>query len=272
VRRALTTLSCCRIEQLKADTKLSGRNLADHGLGLRAEVNQHFEQSLTQERNTWRLLEHLKDAEHRHLDSPQPEVQEGVFSAKEVEEQERARNAELDHDLSVVAWLEELAIPPTVERQGTATMPRTLRMLQVPLPSLFSTPRTINYDILPSPSPTHSTRVPVHASCALQPSAPSLLQRGQTTPGLVVSLDPDAVSRRKDGAYPVVHTQDEQEEEILLKNVWKLIRAGFVSEAAELCRRYGQHWRAASLLGGQAWHDGEVRRGVSVFVLSSALL
>jgi hypothetical protein len=136
----LTSLSSHRIEQLKADTKLSGRNLVDHGLGLRAEVNHHFEQSLTQERNTWRLLEHLKDAEHRHLDSPKPEVREGVFSAKEVEEDERSRNAELDHDLSVVAWLEELAIPPTVKDQGTATMPRTLRMLQVHLPSFFSTP------------------------------------------------------------------------------------------------------------------------------------
>lgn len=63
----------------------------------------------------------------------------------------------------------------------------------------------------------------------------------------VESLDPDAQLRG--------HLEVEQEEEQLLADLWSLLRGGLLSRAVELCRDYNQHWRAASLGGGEYWYD-----------------
>jgi len=63
----------------------------------------------------------------------------------------------------------------------------------------------------------------------------------------VESLDPDAQIRGQ--------LEGEQEEEQLLTDLWSLLRGGLLSRAVELCRDYNQHWRAASLGGGEYWYD-----------------
>jgi len=73
-------------------------------------------------------------------------------------------------------------------------------------------------------------------------------------------LDPDVELRlRKAGALKpgqtVLDPQDAEEEQRMLEYVWALIRAGRLGEAIGLCRNYGQHWRAASLQGGERCHD-----------------
>ncbi|XP_024516056.1 nuclear pore complex protein NUP107 [Selaginella moellendorffii] len=58
-------------------------------------------------------------------------------------------------------------------------------------------------------------------------------------------LDPDAPTR--EGLQ--LHPEDQKLEDGLLEDVWKLIRAGRITEAQDLCRTSGQAWRAASLGG-----------------------
>jgi hypothetical protein len=43
----------------------------------------------------------------------------------------------------------------------------------------------------------------------------------------------------------------------VLLSVDKLQAFAFRSQAIELCRKFGQHWRAASLNGGKLWHDDQ---------------
>ncbi|CAM6108841.1 unnamed protein product [Calypogeia fissa] len=62
---------------------------------------------------------------------------------------------------------------------------------------------------------------------------------------LVQHLDPDAPSREQ----ARLHSEDEKLEESLLEDVWKLLLAGRLEEAQDLCRSAGQAWRAASLGG-----------------------
>jgi hypothetical protein len=88
------------------------------------------------------------------------------------------------------------------------------------------------------------------------------LQRAQTGDTQRDYLDPDVELRlRKAGALKpgqtegVLDPQDLEEEQRLLEYVWALVRAGRLHEAIALCRTYGQHWRAASLQGGERCHD-----------------
>lgn len=62
---------------------------------------------------------------------------------------------------------------------------------------------------------------------------------------LVHNVDPDAPTRE----HARLHPEDQKLEEDLLEDVWKLLRAGRLGEARELCRNAGQPWRAASLGG-----------------------
>lgn len=66
---------------------------------------------------------------------------------------------------------------------------------------------------------------------------------GQAT--LVRNVDPDAPTRE----HARLHPEDQKLEEDLMEDVWKLLRAGRLGEARELCRSAGQPWRAASLGG-----------------------
>ncbi|KAG6549031.1 hypothetical protein Mapa_009474 [Marchantia paleacea] len=65
------------------------------------------------------------------------------------------------------------------------------------------------------------------------------------TGGVVQHLDPDAPSREQ----AQLHSEDQKLEESLLEDVWKLLLAGRLEEAQDLCRSAGQAWRAASLGG-----------------------
>ncbi|KAL3694255.1 hypothetical protein R1sor_007906 [Riccia sorocarpa] len=65
------------------------------------------------------------------------------------------------------------------------------------------------------------------------------------TAGVVHHLDPDAPTREQ----AQLHPEDQKLEESLLEDVWKLLLAGRLEEAQELCRAAGQPWRAASLGG-----------------------
>lgn len=62
---------------------------------------------------------------------------------------------------------------------------------------------------------------------------------------IVQNVDPDAPTRE----HARLHPEDQKLEEDLLEDVWKLLRAGRLGEARELCRSAGQPWRAASLGG-----------------------
>jgi hypothetical protein len=67
--------------------------------------------------------------------------------------------------------------------------------------------------------------------------------------GGAAELDPDAPTR---GAA-ALRGEDQRNEERLAAQLWQLLRAGKLQQAQELCRRCGQHWRAAALAGGGPW-------------------
>lgn len=72
------------------------------------------------------------------------------------------------------------------------------------------------------------------------------LKSGHPTPSnLVSAIDPDAPTR--ENAH--LHPQDLEDEELLMRAVWTLLKAGRLSDARQLCRDVGQAWRAASLGG-----------------------
>lgn len=62
---------------------------------------------------------------------------------------------------------------------------------------------------------------------------------------LVQHLDPDAPTRE----HARLEAEDQKLEEGLLEDLWKLLRAGRLEEARQLCRSAGQPWRAATLGG-----------------------
>lgn len=71
-------------------------------------------------------------------------------------------------------------------------------------------------------------------------------------------LDPDVSLRHVksgSGDSQYIESGDVDEEERLLEYIWQLMRAGRLKDAIELCRVYQQHWRAASLSGGEVYHD-----------------
>ncbi|GAQ87116.1 nuclear pore protein 84/107 containing protein [Klebsormidium nitens] len=72
------------------------------------------------------------------------------------------------------------------------------------------------------------------------------LKSSQRPPSNLVShVDPDAPTRENLRLHP----QDSEDEELLMRGVWTLLKAGRLSDARQLCRDVGQAWRAASLGG-----------------------
>lgn len=81
------------------------------------------------------------------------------------------------------------------------------------------------------------------------------LRNAQMTPNSEdLGLDLDATFRTKTR----LNSNDQDEEERLLREVWCLLRSGRLQDAVDLCREFEQHWRAATLNGGHFWHDSQV--------------
>ncbi|CAN6373285.1 unnamed protein product [Urochloa humidicola] len=69
------------------------------------------------------------------------------------------------------------------------------------------------------------------------------LKRNNNDSTIVKHVDFDAPTR--EGAQ--LHPDDKKQDELLLEDIWTLLRAGRLEEASELCRSAGQAWRAATL-------------------------
>lgn len=69
------------------------------------------------------------------------------------------------------------------------------------------------------------------------------LKKKNDDPAIIRHLDFDAPTREV--VQPL--SDDKKQDELLLEDVWTLLRAGRLEEACELCRSAGQPWRAASL-------------------------
>ncbi|KAL6653596.1 hypothetical protein ACP70R_008520 [Stipagrostis hirtigluma subsp. patula] len=69
------------------------------------------------------------------------------------------------------------------------------------------------------------------------------LKRKSNDSSIVKHVDFDAPTR--EGAQ--LHPDDKKQDELLLEDIWTLLRAGRLEEASELCRSAGQAWRAATL-------------------------
>ncbi|CAL4986239.1 unnamed protein product [Urochloa decumbens] len=69
------------------------------------------------------------------------------------------------------------------------------------------------------------------------------LKRNKNDSTIVKHVDFDAPTR--EGAQ--LHPDDKKQDELLLEDIWTLLRAGRLEEASELCRSAGQAWRAATL-------------------------
>eukprot|EP00462_Mataza_sp_D1_P020208 CAMPEP_0175139008 /NCGR_PEP_ID=MMETSP0087-20121206/10661_1 /TAXON_ID=136419 /ORGANISM="Unknown Unknown, Strain D1" /LENGTH=373 /DNA_ID=CAMNT_0016421965 /DNA_START=57 /DNA_END=1174 /DNA_ORIENTATION=+ len=86
--------------------------------------------------------------------------------------------------------------------------------------------------------------------------------RSLSVDAVVSHLDPDSTSREKKRLFP----QDAAQDEALLRQCFRLLRAGQEALALRLCEHYGQPWRAASISGGKLWHDHQdqdARRGAN---------
>ncbi|KAL4448847.1 hypothetical protein ABPG77_007564 [Micractinium sp. CCAP 211/92] len=71
---------------------------------------------------------------------------------------------------------------------------------------------------------------------------------GREAVALVTELDPDAPTRQ----HKALQADDAKDEERLAARLFRLLRAGRMTEARQLCEAVGQPWRAASLGGGGA--------------------
>ncbi|KAJ1276589.1 hypothetical protein BS78_05G226100 [Paspalum vaginatum] len=69
------------------------------------------------------------------------------------------------------------------------------------------------------------------------------LKRKNTDSTTVKHVDFDAPTREGAQLLP----DDKKQDELLLEDIWTLLRAGRLEEASELCRSAGQAWRAATL-------------------------
>ena len=77
---------------------------------------------------------------------------------------------------------------------------------------------------------------------------------GAANHSLVSSLDPDAPSREgRVGKF--MESDDIAREAAFLEGVWRLVRAGELAKAKQLCVIHGQPWRAAILAGGGLCHS-----------------
>ncbi|VAH13154.1 unnamed protein product [Triticum turgidum subsp. durum] len=69
------------------------------------------------------------------------------------------------------------------------------------------------------------------------------LKRRNNDSNIVKHVDFDAPTREVAQLLP----DDKKQDELLLEDIWTLLRAGRLEEACELCRSAGQSWRAATL-------------------------
>ncbi|KAK1648026.1 hypothetical protein QYE76_065831 [Lolium multiflorum] len=69
------------------------------------------------------------------------------------------------------------------------------------------------------------------------------LKRKNNDSNIVKHVDFDAPTREGAQLLP----DDKKQDELLLEDIWTLLRAGRLEEACELCRSAGQAWRAATL-------------------------
>jgi nuclear pore complex protein Nup107 len=69
------------------------------------------------------------------------------------------------------------------------------------------------------------------------------LKRNNNDSTIVKHVDFDASTREGAQLLP----DDKKQDELLLEDIWTLLRAGRLEEASELCRSAGQAWRAATL-------------------------
>lgn len=93
-----------------------------------------------------------------------------------------------------------------------------------------------------------------HSSRYLRPVGPQRTRKILQTsailpPGLVKSLDPDAMFRQQ----RQIHQFDRDTESTFLHEIWQLIRQGKRQEAVSRCMQSDQQWRALSLAGGLPW-------------------
>ncbi|XP_064946540.1 nuclear pore complex protein NUP107-like [Musa acuminata AAA Group] len=102
------------------------------------------------------------------------------------------------------------------------------------------------------------------------------LKKMSGDPAIVQHMDFDASTREV--AQPIL--DDKKQDELLLEDIWTLLRAGRLEEACELCRSAGQPWRAASLcpFGGfdyfpsvEAMHKNGKMRTLQAFELESGI-
>lgn len=185
---------------------------------------------LTIERNTWLLLKHLRRCEEADAHSPHAQLDEHTdadrdmnidraaerFSHLRVINRIKKEDTALARNLAVVEWLEEVAKMDThIDERGYVSLKRTRRKLQ------------------------QSMNMKMNRAGGMGAAASE-------------ALDPDAEFRLR---TDILERQDRQEEEVLLRYVWQLIRAGELEQAVQLCRKYNQHWRAATLRGGRYWDD-----------------
>ena len=75
------------------------------------------------------------------------------------------------------------------------------------------------------------------------------LQRAGDSSDEQLGLDVESVAGRR-----VLDEADREDEALLLRYVWQLMRAGRMQDAIALCVAFKQPWRAASISGGQLWH------------------
>nr|CCA22713.1 conserved hypothetical protein [Albugo laibachii Nc14] len=175
---------------------------------------------LMDERNTWKLLYQLRQADVmlESLDSISAKMSSidlgsalhiGMTEDQAVELLE-SHNTTFRVLRAVKDWLEDLAaeeeLPNLEKRKGIA--PRTLRSL-----------KQGTYLGLPcSKSECHT-----------------------------IDLDPDATLRAGDAPFV---DDDLEDEALLMKCLWKCVRSGQLERAIDVCIERGQAWRAASLSGG----------------------
>ncbi len=106
-----------------------------------------------------------------------------------------------------------------------------------------STPRATHNALSPN---THKTPHPY----------PPLFKK-HTKGDLVTELDPDAPTRQ----HRALQRDNARDEQRIMQYIWRLVRAGKLDAARQLCVDCGQSWRAASLDGGG--HGGPVPVGVA---------
>ena len=76
-------------------------------------------------------------------------------------------------------------------------------------------------------------------------------QSGKSGSQYVHEIDPDAPLR----LGKPLHPDDRVYQESFLQSLFGFIRRGQMSKVIQLCNACGEHWRAASLLGGLYYND-----------------